>query len=1103
MITYVESCPLCGGDINDREALLYGVCSKCKHNGKTPFEYEKKKTEEFIEFFKSITGNSPWGIQISWIKNFVLGESFPIMAPPGIGKTTFGMVAAYYSAKLLRKKAYIVLPTRILVKELTGKLNEVAKDIRVISYNGRRKEKEEIADGKFDILITTGRFLSKNVELLKDKKIEFFFIDDVDYMIRSPKSLTYLKEIAIPSSLFIFSSATLRPKGKSFSIFVEEFGFLPGGAPVPIRNVIDIVGEKSIETLEEIIKNLSTGGLLLFPKGKKEEMEEVTAILREKGYNLSIFESEDDLERFKKGELSLLCHTISPYGKLIRGLDLPEIIKYVIFYGVPVFEFSFDNLSSLVLFLRIVEKVVEDEELSSFIDKIYRKKEEEYLSFRDQIERFVKKYANYSIYEKLSKRFNIVVRDGTILFPDVTSYIQASGRTSRLYRGTLTKGASFILENDRSLIDALNKGLYLRFGDAFEFLDLKKVDLRRLWEELLQSRKRGNKIRELKKVLLIVESPTKARTISHFFGKPTIKMRNNTTFYEVFTGEEILSITASKGHLYELTTDPQKVKIKDEWIYGVRKENGYNGYFECIRKCMNCGAQYAHSLEKCPICGNQLSSQRQTISSLRKESFLFDEIWLAQDPDREGEKISYDLQATLKGIVKTLKRIELHEITKNEFIKAKRAPREVFLPLINGYLFRRYEDRWIGFSLSKILMKVFRKSNLSAGRVQSPVLGWVIERWKDSKKKKRILTFSVYGQRVTIDEANFTLPKDAEEIKINLDIKEDKKSLSPSPPFDTSSLLSYSNRVLKISSNITMKIAQDLFSNGFITYHRTDTRYISEVGRNIARLYLDMKGLSDAYSPRSWGTPGTHEGIRPTRPIDTQELIKWLKRNSVKVSFTKLHFRLYEAIFKRFIASQMKDETLIFQRIAVSGPWREPIEIERPVNIEKKGFGKIIPIKVYDEVRDTVLYVKPEVKTVSVAFPYTQAELIDAMKEKKIGRPSTYAHIIKTLLDRRFVIQRGKNGYLIPTSLGIKVYSFMKEKYPEIIDEDRTRQMEEEIDLIIENKIELNKALDDLLKELAVILEEVRLQNSEEPYEDSLENLTNLDKLMKTCYNGT
>ncbi len=1070
MITYVDACPSCGGDITDKEAISCGVCNKCYHQGRFPFLKEKEKYVEFLRFFERFQGRPPWDLQKSWIKSFVLGRSFPIVAPTGMGKTTFGIIASCFYVREKDKKAYIILPTKILVLEVAARFEKIDEDVNILAYTGKKGEKDKILKGNFSILITTGKFFLKNIDLLSSLKIGFFFVDDADSMIRSYKAISGIKQMSYPDTILVFSSTTLRPKGKIVSDFIENFGFLPGGTPVPIRNIVDIALPMDMGLLKEILKKMGKGALLFFPRGKREEMRDTIEFLKQEGFSIEIFEEPSQLERFKNKELHFLSDIASPYGRLVRGIDIPETIRYVVFYGIPSFEFSMENVFSMVIFLRAVERIVKDGGLSILLDKLFKQKQDKWDILREEIERYVMKYKSQEVMQKLSQRADIIIQDNTILLPDPITYIQASGRASRIYKGKLTKGASFVFSPNETFIRALKKSISYRFGEDIEFKKSDGIDLLKLSCEIDESRARGEEIGSVKKALLVVESPTKARTIAHFFGTPVVKNVKGIIFYEVFTGEEVLTITASKGHLYELTTDLKKIDIDNKCFYGICRNGGYNGYFEYIRKCLACNRQFAHKIDKCTFCESDIISQEKLVQILREEVFLSDEVLLATDPDREGEKISYDLFNALQLSGLKLRRIELHEITKKEFVKAKNNTRETSLPLVNGYIFRRYEDRWIGFSLSNILIKRFQKANLSAGRVQSPVLGWIVQRWKESREKRKIIIFDFFGQKITIDEEKLSISEIPKEIEIPLVKKKESKKLSPSSPFDTPSILSFVNRFLHLPANETMRIMQDLFTHGFITYHRTDAKYISKKGRNIAKSYLEMIGKEELYFPRSWGTPGTHEGIRPTRPLDTEELKRTIKRTKREVHFTKKHFFVYDIIFRRFIASQMKDAVILVQCVLALSPWKDKIEIERPIEVLDKGFIEVVPIKIYKEVEDDKIKISLNTKKVPRAFPCTQAEIIDKMKEEGIGRPSTYVRTIKILLDRYFIIQRGKMGYLIPTALGREVYSFIKENYSEVFSLEKTREMEKTIDKIVEGELSLDNALDKVWDEVRAII---------------------------------
>ena len=423
------------------------------------------------------------------------------------------------------------------------------------------------------------------------------------------------------------------------------------------------------------------------------------------------------------------------------------------------------------------------------------------------------------------------------------------------------------------------------------------------------------------------------------------------------------------------------------------------------------------------------------------------EIFIGTDADAEGEKIAYDIFCSLHPVNRNIKRLEFHEITKRAILQAIKNKREINYDLVEAQIVRRVEDRWIGFKLSQILWKVFKNRRLSAGRVQTPVLGWIIERCKDYKEKIGLLEFWLKGERFIIK--NFDSSKPLKDLRIKVKIAEEgEREIQPLPPFTTDSLLRESSRILKFPVDKTMRLAQDLFELGLITYHRTDSTSVSGVGIAIAKEWLNSKGLENFFKPRSWKMEGAHECIRPTRPLDASELRNLIFSGILELPrrLTKEHFALYNLIFKRFLASQMKEVKAKFQRIIFEVEDKK-VEEERLIEILEEGFNKMVPLRVREPFeKGTFKPEKVSVRKVPKEYPYSQGDVVNLMKERKIGRPSTYAKIIETLLKRKYVIER--KNLLFNTSLGFRVYSFLSEHFSNYVSEEVTRNLEMVMDKI-------------------------------------------------------
>ncbi|MCX8170267.1 MAG: reverse gyrase, partial [Candidatus Methanomethyliaceae archaeon] len=394
--------------------------------------------------------------------------------------------------------------------------------------------------------------------------------------------------------------------------------------------------------------------------------------------------------------------------------------------------------------------------------------------------------------------------------------------------------------------------------------------------------------------------------------------------------------------------------------------------------------------------------------------------------------------------------------------------------LVEAQMIRRIEDRWIGFELSQVLWNVFKNRRLSAGRVQTPVLGWIINRVNEARKRKTILSIVLSNNiKLTIEEPKSELKSDV--AKIDSIVKEER-FIRPQPPFTTDTLLREASMELKFSTERTMKIAQDLFEVGLCTYHRTDSTTVSSVGLGIAREYIQEKYPS-LYSPNKYKKEGAHECIRPTRSIDLERLRYLIKTGLLRfpIKLTEDHLRLYDLIFRRFIASQMKEAIVLYQKFKVVVDENE-VSMEWPIRIVKDGFNKLIPIKIYDEVKEGEYKIlSKKIMRVPRARLFTQGEIVGLMKEKGIGRPSTYSKVISTLLERGYVIE-AKNK-LVSTPLGFRVYEYLCQKFEPYISEETTRRLEEMMDDIAEGNIDYQEALRNLYDEILKIKVAASLNN--------------------------
>ncbi|MEM1684613.1 MAG: reverse gyrase [Nanoarchaeales archaeon] len=593
----------------------------------------------------------------------------------------------------------------------------------------------------------------------------------------------------------------------------------------------------------------------------------------------------------------------------------------------------------------------------------------------------------------------------------------------------------------------------------------------------------------LKTILFIVESPNKARTISNFFGRPSIRIINKIPFYEISTGNKQILIASTRGHILDLT-------IENVGFFGILIGEKIVPIYNTIKKCLSCGKQFTEYLgedQKCPYCGGtEIDDSINRIKALQEIAQEVDEILIGTDPDYEGEAIAFFIYLLLKPFNKNIKRVEFHEVTKTAILGAIKNPREINLNMVKAQIVRRVEDRWLGFSLSQIVQENFNKKWLSAGRVQTPVLGWVIDRYFERLNSKcfmLILTLED-GRKLNI----LTDIKDRQEIKkikenligkevLIKDYLEKEEEYNPLPPLITSTMLNLASRILKISVDRIMKIAQDLFELGLITYHRTDSTRVSNVGLQIARDYISERFGLEYFRGRNWEEGGAHEAIRPTRPIDVNKLKEMVENGEIElfVELSSYHYALYDIIFKRFIQSQMIPVVVKkFEQTVYIPEINKEIKIEGILDILRHGWDLIDPFNL--DISKNKPIEKTKIKQIKYKISYkyklyTQADIIDMMRERNIGRPSTYATIISKLIERKYVIN--KNNYLIPLNLGIKVYNFLKENFQEHVSEEKTRILESKMKVLEDGKEDYYKLLLDLYKETLEIIEKWKSKNKQ------------------------
>ena len=536
--------------------------------------------------------------------------------------------------------------------------------------------------------------------------------------------------------------------------------------------------------------------------------------------------------------------------------------------------------------------------------------------------------------------------------------------------------------------------------------------------------------------LIIVESPTKSKTIAKFLG-PRYK------------------VLASYGHIRDLP--------KSE--FGIEIEKDFEPKYIIIPKA------------------------RKNVNLLKKEVEKADLVILSCDPDREGEAIAWHLVQLLNlGGKKPYERIVFHEITKSAIEEALKNPRKIDLNLVNAQQARRILDRIVGYKLSPFLWKkVVRR--LSAGRVQSVAVRLIVERergienfvpqeyWtiiatlrkiKNNefeavliKKDEKILDKFAIKNKVEAEKIVKDL-KDAEYRVINIEKKEVKRN--PPPPFTTSTLQQEAWKKFRFPAKFTMQVAQQLYEMGYITYHRTDSLNISDLALNATKKFV-IKNYGENYYQfrrfkiKSKVAQEAHEAIRPTYPERTPESVK-LERNQ---------FKLYDLIWRRFIACQMAQA--IFDSITVDISAKHYIFRATGQILKFDGFLKIYPIK-FEEIElppleiNEILELIKLIPTQHFTQPpprYTEATLIKTLEENGIGRPSTYAPILSTIQERNY-IEKDEQRRFKPTEIGIVVNDLLVNHFPEIVDIKFTAGMEEDLDEVANGQKEWTKVLDNFYK---------------------------------------
>ena len=555
--------------------------------------------------------------------------------------------------------------------------------------------------------------------------------------------------------------------------------------------------------------------------------------------------------------------------------------------------------------------------------------------------------------------------------------------------------------------------------------------------------------------LVIVESPSKATTIKKYLGRG-------------------YNVVASMGHVIDLPKSQLAIDV----------ENNFEPKYITIR------------------------GKGDLIKQLKKDAKNASKIFLATDPDREGEAISWHLANTL-GIDKKSKcRITFNEITKKAVSAAIKEPREINEDLVDAQQARRVLDRIVGYKISPILWKKVKKG-LSAGRVQSVATKLICDREKEIndfveqeywtvdanllKGKKKIVAkfYGINGKKTELKnekEANSVLNEAKKEKFVVTSVKNSKKKKSTPPPFITSSLQQEAGRKLGFTTARTMQAAQQLYEGinikgkghiGLITYMRTDSLRIADDAMNEVRDFILQK-YGEKYLPKTpkiYKTKKTaqdaHEAIRPSSV--------YIVPDEIKDSLSPDQYKLYKLIWERFTACQMKDaEYDVVTANVDAGKYNFKVNGQsvnfdgftllytESKDVDEEKISKIIPLEEGEELTFGSLdasqhFTQPPPR-------YTEASLVKTLEEKGIGRPSTYAPTITTIINRGYIVRNKKN--LIPTELGTIVNSLMSEHFENIVDVTFTANMEENLDKVEEGKENWRNIIGDFYYPFMETLEE-------------------------------
>ncbi|MCI8273692.1 MAG: type I DNA topoisomerase [Clostridia bacterium] len=573
--------------------------------------------------------------------------------------------------------------------------------------------------------------------------------------------------------------------------------------------------------------------------------------------------------------------------------------------------------------------------------------------------------------------------------------------------------------------------------------------------------------------LIIVESPAKANTIKKFLGGST-------------------KVVASMGHIRDLP----KSKL------GIDVENNFEPQYINIR------------------------GKGDLIKELKKDAKTAKKVYLATDPDREGEAIAWHLSKMLDIEESKITRVTFNEITKTAVQKAIKEPRDIDINLVDAQQARRVLDRIVGYKISPVLWKKVRRG-LSAGRVQSVAVKLIVDREEEIQNFKPEEYWNIYAKLLDENsqktfEAKFFgkerkkqelhKKEEVDEILKNIkdakyiveEIKKGEKKKNPAPPFTTSTMQQEASRKIGFTLKKTMSVAQMLYEGvvipekgriGLITYMRTDSTRISEEARATAKTHILETYGEQYYENRYYKTnkeaQDAHEGIRPTYAE--------LEPEKIKDHLTKDQYKLYKLIYNRFMASQMK--AAIYDTMSVIIDANKYTFKANGQNLKFKGFMTLY-VEGTDEKEEQEDGIIPELKekqevikkqiTPKQSFTeppprYTEASLVKALEEKGIGRPSTYSPTITTILERRYIEKEQKQ--LSPTELGKIVNKLLIENFTDIINVEFTAKVENQFDSIAEGKENWKKMIEEFYGPFEQTVEKVEKELEHVKIEDEVSDV--------------